>query len=434
MQVMAVREFERIQCGDAFDPGTRTVTARQQAALERFNEDYRRRLKVAVFNHGPKRSLVAQNFVGIINLGRHQVELLPKIEGGTTQVRRNLARMISTALELELHGDAVTRSELHSESVLEVLIRLFCEQLWQAVRRGMIRKYEARVDNLSVLRGKLVIAAQIRQNTARPDRLFCSFDDFTKDNILNRVLKAALRILHGLARSQANLRSIAELLFCFQDVQDVPSASIKWATVATDRLSARYAPLVRLARLFIEGKSPDVVTGTGHGFALLFDMNELFEAYIGAVAKKVFGRQGLRVSLQGPRRYLARRSDGTDAFALRPDIVLSSDCEVEVIVDTKWKRLRPSAIREGVGSDDAYQMHAYATQYAAREVLLLFPHHAELGEWTPRRANYTLREMGVVPTDTARTVSVGTVDLVNLELVARQLEEMFPHVAKLATA
>src|SRR3954463_11703821 len=107
MEVMSVLEFERIQCGDAFDPVGRVVTGKQHAVLERLNEDYRRRLKVTVFNHGPKRSLVAQNYVGIINLGQNQIEVLPKIEGGTTEVRVGLARMISTALELDLHGDSV---------------------------------------------------------------------------------------------------------------------------------------------------------------------------------------------------------------------------------------------------------------------------------------------------------------------------------------
>jgi 5-methylcytosine-specific restriction enzyme subunit McrC len=76
MAVLAVREYERIRYG-AFDPVERVVTPVQHQVLERFNEDYRRRLKITVFQHGPKQSLVAQNFVGIVNLGRDQVEILP---------------------------------------------------------------------------------------------------------------------------------------------------------------------------------------------------------------------------------------------------------------------------------------------------------------------------------------------------------------------
>lgn len=204
----------------------------------------------------------------------------------------------------------------------------------------------------------------------------------------------------------------------------VPSA-IKWDQISTDRLSARYVPLLRLAKLFTAGESPDVVTGADQGFALLFDMNELFEAYIGAMSKVVFGRMGLKVNLQGPRRHLAQRADGADAFALRPDIVISRGLQVLTVIDTKWKRLMRAATREGVNSGDAYQMHAYATQYAAPEVMLLYPHHAELGKWKPRRAEYLLNAGDVVSNTRLKRVTIGAIDLADLDTVVSQLTEMF---------
>lgn len=426
MAVLAVKEYERIHCGEAFDPLKRIVTRAQHQQLERFNEDYERRLKIKVFQHGPRQSLVAQNFVGIINLGHDQVEVLPKIDSDTTDVRRSLVRMISKVLVLDLHGDTQTRAHRHTDSILEVLVRLFCEQLWQAVRRGMVRRYESRSDNLTVLRGRLSVCGQLRENLVRPDRLYCAFDEFTENNLLNQVLKAALRVLHRVARSQGNLRNIAELLFCFRDVEDVRPAEIKWKLLSTDRLSARYKPLLTLARLFIEGQSPDVVAGSGQGFALIFDMNELFESYVGAIARRVFGRRGLQVALQGPKLHLAQHADGAAAFELRPDIVVSNGSAVEFIIDTKWKQLKEADPREGVGSSDMYQMHAYATQYAAPEVVLLYPHHAGLDAWRSRRASYSLRELGLPPVNAARHVSIATIDLRYLNAVEQRLEDMFP--------
>lgn len=434
MQPLIVREFERIHCGSTFDPGARIVTPKQRARLEAFNEDHRRRWGVVPFAHGPRQSLVAQSFVGIVDVGRAQIEILPKIEGGTTQVRGNLARMIAVALELDLHGDRGTQTAMHEESVLEVLVRLFCAQLWQAVRRGMIRRYELRSEELAVLRGKLDVPTQVRRNLARPDRLHCRFDEFTDNNEPNRALKAALRLLHRVSRSPTNLRSIAELLFCFQDVDDAPAAAIRWQSIAIDRMTARYEPLLRLASLFLEGSSPDVITGEHQGFALLFDMNELFEAYVGAVAKKVFGRRGLLVTLQGPRKHLARHENGTAAFALRPDIVVRRAADVVAIVDTKWKRLRLAAAREGVSSADAYQMHAYATQFGSHEVMLLYPHHAELGTTPARRAEYSFHELGAMPGAHARKVSVATIDLANLDDIGSQLEGLFPNVSQAQAA
>jgi 5-methylcytosine-specific restriction enzyme subunit McrC len=425
MAVLALREYDRITCGQAFDPANRVIRPDQHRALEKFSEGYQKLHKVTVFQHGPRLSLVAQNFVGVINLGRDQVEVLPKIEGETSQVRHNLAEMISVVLDLELYDDDSTQVDKHSDSILEVLIRLFCQKLWQCVRKGIVRRYEFRSENLTVLRGRLSVANQIRHNMARPDRLACMFDEFDENNPLNHALKTALRILTKVAKTQANQRNIAELMFCFQEVDDIHPSAIDWEKAATNRLSARYKSVLTLARLFVEGKCPDIVSGSGDGFALLFDMNQLFENYVGAVSKRVFSREGLKVSLQGPKRHLARLASGTAVFQLKPDIVATDETGIAFIIDTKWKRLREQAYREGVTSTDVYQMYAYSTQYASPDVVLLYPHHRELGDWKPRRAQYWVNGVAGVMALNQR-VCVSTIDMRDLKSLPRQLMSIFP--------
>ena len=426
MAVLAVREYERIQCGAVFDPATRVITEAQHRVLERFAEDYKRKFKVNVLVHGPRRSLVAQNFVGIINLGRDQIEVLPKIECETSQVRKNLAAMIASVLKLELLAGGSSQVDKSNDSILEILIRLFCDQLWQAVRRGMVRQYERRHENLTVLRGRLSVSAQIRLNLARPERLACEFDEFNENNPLNQLIKAALQVLQKVARAQANQRNVSELLFCFQDVEDVTPDAINLDLISTDRLTVRYQPILEMAKLFIKGRSPDVISGGSTGFALLFDMNELFESYIGVVARRVFGQRGMTVHLQGPKRHLAQHGNGTPVFELRPDIVVSSGGTVAFIIDTKWKRLKELANREGVASGDVYQMYAYSSRYIAPDVVLLYPHHMELGTWKARRAEYWLHNQVESSREDQRCVAVATVDLRDLATVPAQLELVFP--------
>ncbi len=419
--VLRVHEYGRIHCGAGFSPESRTVTLAQHRELERFSESYRRTRGVTVFQNGPRNSLVAQNYVGVIQLGRHQVEVLPKIDGEDHEVRRSLVRMVAATLGLTLHADNVSALERTDHSILEVLIRLYCEQLWLQVRRGMLRRYEAREDNLVVLRGRLNVSRQLRHNLARPDRLHCTFYEFSEDNPLNRVLKAALRILLGAARVESTVRSVSELLFCFQDVSDVSPQAINWTQVGIDRLSERYAPLVRMSRLFLEGCSPDLIAGSAVGFAVLFDMNELFEEYVGRQARKVLAKRGLDVALQGPKRHLARALHGGRSFELRPDIVALDDNQPTIVIDTKWKRLREDAAHESVSSADMYQMFAYAQRYDVDQVILLYPHHSGLGSWKPRRAVYDVGGLAD-GAEMQRCVSVSTVDLLNLGNISAQLD------------
>jgi 5-methylcytosine-specific restriction enzyme subunit McrC len=426
--VLAVREFERIRCGPAFDVEAREVTEAQHRALERFAETYKRKRGVDVFLHGPRRSLVAQNYVGVLSLGRHQVEILPKVESETSEVRSNLAQMIAAAFDLELHaaGSAAVRSR--DGTVLELLIQMFCAELWRVLRQGLVRRYESRSDTLPVLRGRLVVSEQVRRNLARADRLCCAFDEFIENNHLNQAVRAALLVLQRLARTQQNQRTISELLFVFQDVETVPPERIRWNQLRPDRMSAGYLPILSMARLFIEGRSPDVVSGNGCGFAVLFDMNELFERYVGCQARRVLGRQGVMVHLQGPRKHLARHADGVPALELRPDIVVSDARGVRLIIDTKWKRLKEQTSREGVATADIYQMHAYAKRYGAPEVVMLYPHHSGLGSWAPRRAEYFLESDGREEPNSLvepSCISVASLDLTDLATLRAQLHAMF---------
>jgi 5-methylcytosine-specific restriction enzyme subunit McrC len=421
-KVLRVTEYQSIRCAETFSAADKTVTRAQFQQLERFNERFEKLRKVKVFKHGARNTLVAQNFVGVIDLGPCQVEVLPKIETDEHRVRHNLLQMVATTLNLKLHGGELGLMERTDQSILEVLIRLYCDLLWDAVHKGMVRRYEARQENLVVLRGRLNIAQQLRHNLARPDRLHCTFDEFTPNNELNRALKASLRILLELARTTASTRTIAELLFCFDEVDEVAHGSIRWERVVINRLSERYAPLLRMARMFIEGSSPDLTSGPGDGFAILFDMNELFEEYVGREVKRINAQSGIRTVLQGPKRHLARRVGGAPCFELKPDIVAFEDDGHPVVIDTKWKRLKQSGTREAISTSDLYQMFAYSRQYQANHVILLYPHHKELGEWKSRRNSYVFENHSEDGLE--QMLSVSSIELVDLKLVPARLREI----------
>jgi 5-methylcytosine-specific restriction enzyme subunit McrC len=416
--VLAVREYQRIHCGAGFNPSAQTITHAQRQSLERFNEDYKKKLQAKVFEYGPGQSLIAQNYVGVIDLGKHQLEILPKIEGANeSQVRHNLAEMIAVALDIKIHGDAASAMKQPANSLLEIFIRLFCIQLWAALHRGIIRRYEARSADLPLLRGRLDIARQIRRHATRHDLLACKYDEFSEDNALNQVLKAALNVLSGVVRTIQNERDLRELSLCFEEVQDVHPANLRWHAARVDRLSKRYEPLLRLAKLFIAGKAPDVVTGRGEGYAMLFDMSDLFEKYVGRMARRVaVETRAVTVTLQFPGTFLARREGVGSAFELRPDIVAREEGRVIWIADTKWKRLDLSLTREGLGASDMYQMHAYSRRFDADDVVLIFPHHEGLGPWKACRDSYQISAEGKT-----RRVRISSLDLRDLSSVGSQL-------------
>ena len=54
---------------------------------------------------------------------------------------------------------------------------------------------------------------------------------------------------------------------------------------------------------------------------------------------------------------------------MQPDILVDED----IIVDAKWKALKPEETTAGVEQSDVYQMLAYERAYKARRLVLIYP-------------------------------------------------------------
>jgi 5-methylcytosine-specific restriction enzyme subunit McrC len=436
MALISVQEYGKLHIGE-FDAAGPSVSREQADHLT--NPKATNGLEIFKYSN---KTLTAQHYVGVFQLGAHTIEVLPKIDGDN--VRQNLVAMLAVALDLDISEGEVARVATQNHGILEILIRLFCDKLFVQVKRGLVRRYESREENLSVLRGKLGVVEQVRLNAANPERLFCRFDEFQEDNPLNQVLKAAIRLLLKVSREQKNQRQLVELLLVFEGASDCSMASLPWHRVVFDRMSDRYKSCYKLAELFLKKTPPDVSGGSMQGFSLFFDMNVLFEEYIGRMAVRVFRPLGYQVTLQGPQKYLAHdENQYRDAFAMKPDVVGQLNSQTAWIVDTKWKPLAKknpwnsltTEQKDVVAQSDFYQMYAYANRYDCPDVVLLYPHYKELGLDAGVRGSYLLNPwMHEVSNPKSKRVRVATIDLEKLETVPAQLIQIIQHENSAAVA
>jgi 5-methylcytosine-specific restriction enzyme subunit McrC len=131
-------------------------------------------------------------------------------------------------------------------------------------------------------------------------------------------------------------------------------------------------------------------------FALLFDMNQLWEGYIGALLRRAAGRR-LDVATQEQNSAL-ERAWSTEPGTVRPDFVVRTPDRTTVLLvaDTKWR-----ATPDGVPSDNELkQMFVYAELLNAPRAILLYP---RTGPATERSGRFALsgrvcetKQLGVV--------------------------------------
>ena len=336
-----------------------------------------------IFVNHPKK-LRAQQVVGVIAADGVAVEILPKIDGedSVAAARRSLIHMLAVVLDLDIADGAITDLGWQREDLLEILIRLFCDRLFEAVHRGLPRSYIAEDDDLRALRGRLNATRQFTLLAASPQRIACRFDDLSADIALNQIMKAAVTKLARVARSAGNQRRLAELALVFADVRSVPIKALPWSAVVLDRTNRSWGQLLALAKLLLGERFQTTSSGDNQGFSLVFEMNTLFEEFVGRMLQRGLNGSGLQVRLQGPPGFaLEELGSQRNRFATKPDISILRDGCIEMVIDTKWKRLKGAIDDQkfGVGQSDIYQMMAYAQVYRCDRLMLLYPHHPGMG-------------------------------------------------------
>lgn len=358
-----------------------------------------------VLEHG-RHALRARGVVGVLVAEGGALEILPKIdvvsEGGIEErnaaIRRRLVHMLAVALDMRVDVGAVTELDWQRDTLLEIVIRIFTEQLTDAVRQGMPRRYVDHEDDLPTLRGSLNVTRQFTRHAVNPSRLACRFDLLSEDIPLNRIMKAAVSRLSRIAQSTGNQRRLRELAFVYAETTDVHVSALPWDQVIIDRTNKRWQDLLRLARLLLMDRFQTTTSGESSGFSLLFEMNRLFEEYVGRLVRRAVGGSEFQVSLQGGRRYCLTEAETEHGlFQTKPDILIRRGGEVVHVIDTKWKSLssRMEDAKQGVSQADVYQMMAYGQLYRSPRLTLLYPHQSGLGGVEGVHARHQVTECDV---------------------------------------
>ncbi len=418
---ITVSEQSQIQIRSRADEEMGYFNPTQASALVNLGE--RMGARIASWQ-GPN-ALRIHQFVGVVQMGGLQLEILPKLEGlpDPAQVRQNLLAMLAMTQDLEVRASEMVGFLESSEPFICALARLYCRRLLEAIRRGFRQDYVMIHDLLSNVRGKVDWPAQSKQQATQRLEFSCIYDERSEDTPLNRTLKAALLVAGTMLEGARTTSVVTELRHAMDCVSDTRPSPEQVARIRTNRMNRYLEPLLVLAKLILGNRNPDLgrsAMGNRNTYALLWDMNVLFEEYVGRLTREVMGPKGFRVELQeGASSYLAHESTTNKrAFLLKPDILVRQGRKPSVVADTKWKRLDSHQGNLGVSEADVYQVLAYAYRYETNWAVLIYPHHSALGSPGLQR-KFLIHGSSLQQVE----VRVTTVNLSRLETVPGQLEQ-----------
>ena len=304
----------------------------------------------------------ARNYVGVLQTKSGlTIEILPKIADKNDAERSKTVfiKMLRMLKNFPFKSSNLASLKTQNLPLLEIFISMFLCELEALVKKGIKSDYVALEESLNFLKGKLNINEQIKRNSIHKERFYVGYSEFLNDIKINRIIKTTLKFLYKKSNSSKNQQKIRELLFIFDEVSECEDYKNFFAKLVINRQVKHYEQTLLWCKIFLLGNSFTPHKGDDLGFALLFDMNALFESYVGNFIKKSFPG----TILQHSEKHLIEEPK---SFKLRPDIFLKG----KFIADTKWKIISSS---NDISQADLYQLYAYGKKHECSNLYLIYP-------------------------------------------------------------
>ena len=204
---------------------------------------------------------------------------------------RNIYYMLSYAFHVlneQGYKDIATEQ---FDNVAELCAAILSKGISVQLKRGLSRDYINQTESLSTLRGRIEISESLRTMSILKGQLVCSYDDFSVNSYMNRIIKTTMVLLLRADISKDRKKQLKRLLVFFADVELLDVYSINWS-VHYNRNNQTYQMLISICYLVIKGL---LQTNTDGSTCLMDFLDEqrmcrLYEKFILEYYRKEFPR------------------------------------------------------------------------------------------------------------------------------------------------
>ena len=138
------------------------------------------------------------------------------------------------------------------DNVGELCAAILSKGVSLQLKRGLGKEYVPETEALSSLRGKIDIAESIKTQSMLRKQLVCTYDDFTVNSYMNRIIKSTMELLIRSDITKARKKELRKLLVFFGDVEPLNVYDINWK-LQYNRNNQSYRMLISVCYLVIKG-------------------------------------------------------------------------------------------------------------------------------------------------------------------------------------
>lgn len=163
----------------------------------------------------------------------------------------------------------------------ELMAAILAKGIASQLKQGLKKDYIAQTEELSAIRGKIDITQSLKTNSMLRKRLVCSYDDFSENNTMNRIIKSTSQLLLKADISKTRKKELRKLMVYFTNVRPINLYRVNW-NLQYNQNNQTYQMLISLCYLIVKGLIHTNTNGTSKLMDFLDEqrMYRLYERFI----------------------------------------------------------------------------------------------------------------------------------------------------------
>ena len=244
------------------------------------------------------------------------------------------------------------------DNIAELMAAILVKGIATQLKRGLQKEYIGRTEELSLLRGKIDVSESVKTQTMLKSQMVCSYDEFSVNGLMNRILKSTVYLLLKSDISAKRKKELKKLMVFFADVELIDLNIVNW-NIQYNRTNQTYQMMISICYLVVKG----LLQTNSYGNTKLMDfideqrMCYLYEKFILQYYKKEFPQLSVNAS-----RISWQLDNGEDTLLpiMQSDISLQKDNTVLILDAKEYSHTTPVKYdKHTLYSNNLYQIFTY---------------------------------------------------------------------------